>query len=81
MTKENEMPKKQILSAQIDLSKFELATDEEKRQQDVMSESTTFLKDAMRRLKKNPLAMGSLIILVLILGIIIDAAVDISEAL
>lgn len=73
MTKENEMPKKQILSAQIDLSKFELATDEEKRQQDVMSESTTFLKDGMRRLKKNPFAMGSLIILMLILAIIMIA--------
>lgn len=34
----NKTPKKQILSAQIDLSKFERATDEEKRQQDVMSE-------------------------------------------
>ena len=28
------MPKKQILSAQIDLTKFEKASDEEKRQQD-----------------------------------------------
>lgn len=73
MTKENEMPKKQILSAQIDLSKLELATDDEKRQQDVMSESTTFLKDGLRRLKKNPFAVGSLIVLVLILGIIIAA--------
>lgn len=73
MTKEKEMPKKQLLSAQIDLSKFELATDEEKRQQDVMSESTTFFKDGLRRLKKNPFAVGSLIVLVLILGIIIVA--------
>lgn len=73
MTKEKEMPKKQILSAQIDLSKFELATDDEKRQQDVMSESTTFLKDGLRRLKKNPFAVGSLIVLVLLLGIIIVA--------
>ncbi len=43
--KTNELPKKNILSAQIDLKKFECATDEEKRQQDVMSKSTTFFKD------------------------------------
>ena len=47
------MPKKNPLSMQIDLSKFEKATDEEKAQQDVMSESTTFFKDGMRRLMKN----------------------------
>ena len=34
--------KRNVFSAQIDLSKFEKATEEEKRQQDVMSESTTF---------------------------------------
>lgn len=73
MTKENEMPKKAILSSQIDLSKFELATDEEKKQQDVMSESTTFFKDGMRRLRKNPLAMASIVVLILILAIIIVA--------
>lgn len=39
---ENKMPKRSPFSAQIDLAKFELATEEEKRQQDVMSESTTF---------------------------------------
>lgn len=38
-----------------------------------MSESTTFFKDGIRRLKKNPLAMGSLIVLILILLIIIFA--------
>ena len=59
----NKTPKKQILSAQIDLSKFERATDEEKRQQDVMSESTSFFKDGMRKLFKNPLAVASLIVL------------------
>ena len=32
----NKTPKKQVLSAQIDLSKFEKATEDEKRQQDVM---------------------------------------------
>ena len=41
----NKTPQKQVLSMQLDLSKFEKATEEEKKQQDVMSESTTFLKD------------------------------------
>ena len=47
-----ELKHRQILSAQVDLSKFnkanfEKATDEEKKQQDVMGESTTFFKDGM----------------------------------
>lgn len=70
--------KKAPFSAQIDLSKFsmqdfEKATDEEKRQQDVMGESTTFFKDGMRRLRKNPLAMGSILILALLIIVIIFA--------
>lgn len=78
MQNENGSPKKALLSAQVDLSKFDssyfrAATEEEKKQQDVMSESTTFFKDGMRRLRKNPLAMGSLIVLILILLIIIFA--------
>lgn len=70
---ENENLKKNPLSAQIDLSKFELATEEEKRQQDVMSESTTFFKDGMKKLMKNPLAVGSIIVLVLMIFTIIFA--------
>jgi len=73
MTNESKMPKKALLSSQIDVSKFELATEDEKRQQDVMSESTTFFKDGMRRLRKNPLAMGSIVVLVIILATIIIA--------
>ena len=74
----NEMPKKNPLSMQIDLSKFSgemfaAATEEEKRQQDVMSESTTFFKDGMRKLFKNPLAVASLIVLVVIVLTIIVA--------
>ncbi len=69
------LPKKKPLSLQLDLSKFspemfEKATDEEKRQQDVMSESTSFLKDGIRKLMKNPLAVGSLIVIALILLLI-----------
>lgn len=75
---ENKELKKNILSAQVDLSKFsaanfETATEDEKKQQDVMGESTTFFKDGMRRLRKNPLAMGSIVVLLLIVLIIIFA--------
>ena len=69
----NKTPEKQIMSMQIDLSKFEKATDEEKKQQDVMSESTTFFKDGMKKLMRNPLAVASMIVLLLILGVIIVA--------
>ena len=69
----DDMPKKNPLSLQVDMSKFEKATDEEKRQQDVMSESTTFFRDGMRKLMKNPLAVGSLIVLALVLATIIIA--------
>lgn len=75
---ENKELKKSFLSAQVDLSKFnasnfEKATDDEKRQQDVMGESTTFLKDGLRRLRKNPLAMGSIVVLFAIILIILVA--------
>ena len=61
---ESNVPKKSPLSLQMDLSKFTLATEEEKAQQEVMSESTTFFKDGMRKLLKNPLAavVGPMII-------------------
>lgn len=70
--KENATLKRNLLSAQVDLSKFsnfdfDKATDEEKKQQDVMGESTTFFKDGMKRLRKNPLAMGSIIVLAFII--------------
>ena len=71
-------PKKNPLSAQINLSRFSAenfapATEEEKRQQDVMSESTTFFKDGMRKLFKNPLAVASLVVLICILLTIVVA--------
>uniref|UniRef100_UPI004056970D ABC transporter permease n=1 Tax=Agathobacter sp. TaxID=2021311 RepID=UPI004056970D len=75
---ENATLKRNFLSSQVDLSKFkdfdfEKATDEEKKQQDVMGESTTFFKDGMRRLRKNPLAMASIVVLALIIVIILVA--------
>ena len=69
----NKAPVKRPFSLQIDPAKFERATDEEKRQQDVMSESVTFFKDGMRRLRKNPLAMASIIVLLAIIITIIVA--------
>lgn len=70
--------KRAPFSTQIDLSRFseknfEKATEEEKKQQDVMGESTTFFKDGMRRLRKNPLVMASIVILILIILTIIIA--------
>lgn len=67
------MPKKAPLSLQIDLKKFEKATDEEKIQQDVMTESTSFFRDGMRRLLRNPLAVMSLILLAAIIIVILVA--------
>lgn len=52
---------------QLDLSKFEKATEDEKRRQDRMSKSTTFLKDGLHRLRKNTIAMISLIVVTIIL--------------
>lgn len=60
-------------SMQLDPAVFELATEEEKRQQDVMGESTTFLKDGMKKLLKNPLAVFSMVVLAIILVTILAA--------
>jgi oligopeptide transport system permease protein len=67
------IPKKRLLSLQIDCSKFEPATAAEKEQHEVMRESTTFFRDGMRKLLKNPLAVGSIIALVLIIIVIVFA--------
>ena len=63
----NELPKKSPLSMQMDLSKFELATADEKRQQDRMRESTTFFKDGIRKLKKDKISIACLVILAIIM--------------
>lgn len=73
MEEKREFPKKQLLSLQLDLSKFEKASEDEKAQAVVMRESTTFFKDGMRKLRRNPLAMGSLVVLVLIILLILLA--------
>ncbi|MFR5854393.1 MAG: ABC transporter permease [Lachnospiraceae bacterium] len=70
------LPRKHFLSLQIDLQKFSPATDEEKQQHETMRESTTFFRDGMRKLMKNPLAVASLIVLIILtLTIIIVPAV------
>ena len=72
---ENGTPKKNPLSLQINLQKFEKATEEEKRQQEVMSKSTTFFRDGIRKLFKNPLAVVSLVVLTCIILVIIIAPI------
>lgn len=67
------VPKKRLLSLQLDVSKFEPATEEEKTQHAQMRESTTFFRDGIKKLVKNPLAVGSLIVLLVIILVIIFA--------
>ena len=51
----------------MDLSRFELATADEKRQQDRMRESTTFFKDGIRKLKKDKISISCLVVLAIIM--------------
>ena len=59
-------PKKNFLSFQIDPARFAPATDTEKAQQLTQRESTSFMRDAMRRLRKNKMAMACLWLLIII---------------
>ena len=67
--------KKQILSMQLNVDDFAPASDSEKESLSVMRESVSFWKDGLRRLRKNPIAMVSLavLIIVLILAFIVPA--------
>ena len=56
----NKPLKKHLFSSQINLAKFNPASEEEKSQQEVMSESTTFFRDGMKKLMRNPLAVGAI---------------------
>ena len=74
--KDDMLPRKHFLSLQIDLQKFSPTTDEEKQQHETMRESTTFFRDGMRKLMKNPLAVASMIVLIILtLTIIIVPAI------
>lgn len=66
MQLDEKSPKKSALSFQIDLKKLEPATEAEKAQQVTMKESISFMRDALRRLYRNKLAMLCLFIIVLI---------------
>ena len=65
MNKETPL-KKNPLSFQLDPDLFDLASDEEKAQQVTQRESVSFMRDAMRRLRKNKIAMICLSIIILI---------------
>lgn len=65
MENENKI-KKNPLSFQIDPDLFDKASDEEKAQVVTQRESVSFMKDAMKRLVKNKMAMACLVILVVI---------------
>lgn len=63
---ENEKAFKNPLSFQIDPKLFEPATEEEKAQHTTMRESVSFTRDAMRRLRRNKIAMTCLAVILLI---------------
>lgn len=63
---ESQQMKKSFMSMQIDPELFAPATEEEKRQQQIMRPSVSFLKDAMGRLRRNHVAMLSLAIIIVI---------------
>jgi oligopeptide transport system permease protein len=63
---EKKTPFRNPLSLQIDPAMFESATDEEKQQQAQMRESVSFMKDALRRLARNRMAMVCLVVIVLV---------------
>jgi oligopeptide transport system permease protein len=73
MNEKDQIPKKQLLSLQLDLSKFEPASAEEKEQHAQMREPSTFFRDGMKKLFKNPLAVGSIIVLALMVITIVFA--------
>lgn len=62
---------KSLLSMQVDLSKFSLASEEDKQSFEVMRPPSTFWRDGFKNFKKNKMAMASVIILILIILAII----------
>lgn len=69
----DKIPQKKPFSLQLDVAQFEKATALEKEQHVIMRESTTFFKDGMRRLFKNPLAVFSMVVLLLLMVVIMVA--------
>ena len=64
---EDRIPHKNPLSFQLDLQRFEPATKSEKEEHIVMRESVTYWQDAMKRFRRNPIAMGSMIVILFII--------------
>lgn len=62
----NNLPGKNPLSFQLDPSRFEEASSQEKEELVIMRKGVTYWQDAMRRFKKNPIAMGSLVVILII---------------
>ncbi len=73
MSEPGQIPKKHLLSLQLDPAIFTPADASEKETHAQMRESTTFFKDGMRKLFKNPLAVGSIIVLFLLIVVIVFA--------
>lgn len=71
--REPKVPRKRILSLQLNLSKFRFLTDKEKKTADRMPEPTTFFRDSMKRFRRNPLGMLALVLLLLVLVLIISS--------
>ena len=74
MMEENNYPKKNLLSAQVDLSKFRKLTPQEKQNIETESEHSTYFKDAMKRFRKNPMGMTAFCILIFVLLLITVSA-------
>ncbi len=71
MSREDKPFAKSPLSMQLDLSKFSLASEEDKHSFEVMREPSTFWRDGFKNFRKNKMAMASVIVLVLIILAII----------
>ncbi len=67
MNKEETRPPRNPFSLQLDPALFEPATAAEKEELIVMRPGITYWQDAMRRFRKNPVAMGSLVVIILII--------------
>lgn len=59
--------KKNPLSLQLDPEDFLPASEDEKKQLDIMRESTTFWKDALKRFSKNKVAMVAAVVILLVI--------------
>nr|WP_050697578.1 MULTISPECIES: ABC transporter permease [Eubacteriales] len=59
--------KKNPLSFHLDADDFLPASEDEKQQLDIMRESTTFWKDALKRFSKNKVAMVAFVVIILVM--------------